>query len=397
MGLILRDEDYFSATRIKRFQRCPKESDLPDGPQTEPMLAGDIRHYAIQRYYQVPGSSLPTLAQLHPKFASLSESSRDDVLAGLTAAHLKDGFLPPRDWVLSCEGSHLPTGCTTMRHGRRMFQIQIGSDWGLRGAADLVVVDPIDPFTLVLIDWKGRTQEHYETQAQVYSVAYGRMFPDFKYYRFESRHLPMAVIGSSFLYEANDLMYVEMHLQHEITKIRVARATKNFPPRRNEWCHTCQARGDCEAYNAALVPVVPANLDAKTCPLPAKTFAERVELKERAEQVEKIAKKVKDRCTVALMQDLADGPLTDGDKEYFISEVGRTYMLNETAAKELLQQLDVPIASVSKIHVPSYRMAVERRLEQIGVAELRARYSEMYSKSLTKVYTPQIRNRRARA
>ncbi len=286
-----------SASRIKGWFACPRRQKLETFVETPAMRAGTERHAIIEKMYQRGALTLENLV------------GASDESAAIVAKAVAAGLLPEPDLVVSCEGTNIPEEHRITAYGRKLFKVLIhegpaGRPWGLRGAADLVYLDPEDEDRLCILDWKGRSQDDGEIQASCYALAYAKMFPGFARYEFRQVSLTLSWPADKYEFVAEDLPKAAEFIGELVYRMTDDRT---FEPRENKWCSSCSVNGDCPVYLKAIAQPVVENLPAvKTYQLPT-VFGDLLALKEKAANYEKIAEALKDRCQEALLAQVEAG------------------------------------------------------------------------------------------
>lgn len=320
---------WWSATKLKGYASCPRRFKLEQFVETPEVADGKERHGIVESGY---------VARDLPGMAKVAGFRKENVELVMKA--YERGLLPDPDLVLSCEGRDLPPEYADKQYDRLIFKVLIedgDQPWGLRGAADLVFMEPGDDDTLWIADWKSRSQDDGEIQGSCYALAYSIMFPGFKKYVFQQRSLTLSWAPDTYEFLAEDMPKVIAFLR---TIGFAMQADTQFLPVENKWCNHCRVSDTCPVWLAmAEAPIVPTLPDVKTFTLPV-DFGALVELKERSGLYENIAEGLKDRCTKALLTILANGPQKHNGKVYTKGNGVTKYQVKAGKLPEVLAALE---------------------------------------------------------
>lgn len=330
----------WSASRLKSWYACARRFKYDKFVETQEVIDGKERHSIVEEAYIQ--RDLAVILSL-PKF-------RKEQLEIVEKAAQR-GLLPHPDNVLSVEGRDLPAECTVESYGRKLFELEIevledGTVWGLRGAADLVFIDPEDPDTLWIADWKSRSQDDGEIQGSCYALAYSRLFPGFKRYVFEQRSLTLSWPPDRYEFLAEDMDKVVEFLR----EIGLAmESDTEFKPVENKWCNYCGIKDSCPVWiKMAETPIVASLPAVKEFVLPVE-FGALIELKERSTNYEKIAEGLKKRCTEAALKVLANGPQKYAGRIYTKGNGVTGYAVKPGKMGEVMEALERAKADIEKL------------------------------------------------
>lgn len=362
---------WLSPTKIKDFVRCPASTHIKK-PSTPEMRAGTIRHRIIRAYYLEDlrldsEASVLAYASRLKLWPTISPEQQHDVVMTVLEAARKPGFLAPIDYVISCEADGLPSKNAyrffdrESEEERELFAILLEPDLGLRGAWDLCYTEPEDATRLVIPDWKGRTQEDEEVAAASYAVAGWKMFPGFKSYEFQTRHLGTGSIVP-YGYRACDLPDIERYL---VGLMRKYLASPRTEERLNRWCGSCPRNSECETYlKHTGTPIAPSSKDAKKLPVPD----DAVELIREFEQVSLtrlVAEAREEQLKERVKKRLSEGPVTVDGVERYLGEQGGQKELLESSAADFCDTFDIPIPAVTGIRRDLFEQAVGEKSTSI--------------------------------
>lgn len=347
---------YWSATKLKGYAACARRFRLEKFVETPEVFDGKQRHEIVERAYVE--KDLKRIIE-YKKFESLKLENVEIVLKAY-----ERGLLPDPDNVLSCEGRDLPEEFRDNQYGRHLFKVLVEDSWGIRGAADLVFVEPGDEDTLWIADWKSRSQDDGEIQGSCYALAYSIMFPGFKKYVFQQRSLTLSWPPDTYEFLADDMPKVVEFLR---TIGFAMEADTTFAPTENKWCPNCRVNQDCPVWiKAATTPIVE-NLPAvKAFTLPVE-FGSLLELKERSSNYEKIAEGLKDRCNKELLKILAHGPQKHDGKIYATGKGTSSYEVKPGCLPQVVETLEKAKAKVEDLFlldVPRARETIEKAMKK---------------------------------
>lgn len=356
----------WSASRLKSWYTCARRFKLDKFVETQEVKDGKERHSIVEEAYLQ--RNLGAILSL-PNF-------RKEQLEIVEKANQR-GLLPMPDYVLSVEGRDLPPEVSVQQYGRNLFELDIetlpdGSIWGLRGAADLVFIDPEDQDTLWIADWKSRSQDDGEIQGSCYALAYSRLFPGFKRYVFEQRSLTLSWLPDRYEFLADDMDKVVEFLRDIGLSME---ADTTFAPVENKWCNYCGIKDSCPVWiKIAETPIVATLPAVKEFILPVE-FGALIELKERSTNYEKIAEGLKKRCTEAALAILSTGPQKYAGKTYTKGNGVTSYSVKPGSMAKVVEALDKALKVVDpKVEIESFF--------ELAVSEVRAVLEKAGKKSV---------------
>ncbi len=135
-------------------------------------------------------------------------------------------------------------------YGNRYFQVNIGKEWGIRGAMDVVFVD--NNGGLVILDWKtGQTKEEDDLQLAMYALAAWKKYGQFPYIVTKFAYVQQGFTQSTS-WDAETLVGALEYLKPLAEDYLKAQKENKWPQTPHKWCKYCDLKESCEAYNKQL-------------------------------------------------------------------------------------------------------------------------------------------------
>ena len=135
-------------------------------------------------------------------------------------------------------------------YGNRYFQVNIGKEWGIRGAMDVVFVD--NNGELVILDWKtGQTKEEDDLQLAMYALAAWKKYGQFPYIVTKFAYVQQGFTQTTS-WDAETLVGALDYLKPLAEDYLKAQKENKWPQTPHKWCKYCDLRDNCEAYNKQL-------------------------------------------------------------------------------------------------------------------------------------------------
>lgn len=364
---------YASNNKIKNYLTCNLLAYLAwDGfefKNAEAIQDGNDRHDIIRGYYQFG---------IKPE-----KHSNTRALEQVLNAFKVKGFFPPKKFSLSVEGDGYPLKYRAEKHGKQIFRVPLNDRVGIEGIHDWNGVEPDKKDEFLTIDWKGKGVYDHEIQMLMYGVSAWIMWPGYKVYRCETRHVPTGEIDDRYIYLAEDMPAYRDQL---IALLERMKDHTKAVPTANSRCPECPMKNGCVAYKAAQED--PLDLVVSE---PDMTLPEKISYRERLYDAKDFVDKELSRVREELKEELRVPRVIDGT-EYYVSNQVQRYNLNKTSATMfcLMKSIEVP----TKIDEKLFAKEAEEYIESIQDEAIKALVQEEYDKCWVPQYTERFRSRK---
>lgn len=362
---------WLSPSGLRAYLDCPRRA-ASRGPTSPQMLAGLVRHEILESYYSGVAIDLqdPAMvsqqAQRSKRWSALDLDTQRGIVADIVSAASREGFLPDRETVISCEGSGLPKEHTCQMYDSTLLQGYLSPSVGLRMRMDLICWSEQEPSVVVIPDFKGRSEDDWSLAGMCYALGAALAFTDngFTHARFEALYLGSCK-RESYEYELSP----ERLEEYRSTILEIAarmQADHERKPTLNKWCRYCHLQSDCTVYSSAVaMPAPVTSVEAvKEYQLPA-ADGDLIDLREKLKVGEGIVNALKDRVDEELKHRLEAGSVHHAGREWKLIDKTTRYDVTPGAAFHLASELAIPLEDVVKIDHTPFKAAVDKVISRM--------------------------------
>ncbi len=252
--------EYISASKLKKFRKCPFS--LQEPFTANPAVNfGEAVHAAIAEAYK----GNPQYFQAYIDKARHYELPKEKDAEAKQAIDFALSLEIPRDSILTIESED----GEAKFYDKKYFQTRFSEKWGIRGAMDLVFVD--DNANLNIIDWKtGQTKEDDDLQLAIYALCAWK-----KYGQFPSIKTTFAYVQQgftqSFNWDSENLVSALNYLMSLVDEYlaETSKPKDQWKQTPHSYCKYCSFCKECKAFNSQLQePVKDIDIETKLENLP---------------------------------------------------------------------------------------------------------------------------------
>jgi len=233
--------EYLSPSKLKRFRTCPfqcKNEKFTRNPATD---FGNAVHKGLAAL--LTGKDFWAAYRGEAGKLAIPKDKEEDAKACLEFA---ESVSIDRESLITVESAD---GEVEL-YGNRYFQVNIGKEWGIRGAMDVVFVD--NNGGLVILDWKtGQTKEEDDLQLAMYALAAWKKYGQFPYIVTKFAYVQQGFTQTTS-WDAETLVGALEYLRPLAEDYLKAQRENKWPQTPHKWCKYCDLRDNCEAYNKQL-------------------------------------------------------------------------------------------------------------------------------------------------
>lgn len=233
--------EYLSPSKLKRFRTCPfqcKNEKFTRNPATD---FGNAVHKGLASL--LSGKDFWSAYRGEAGKLAIPKEKEEDAKACLEFAESLNFDASCLITVESADGE-------VEFYGNKYFQVDLGKEWGIRGAMDAVYVD--NNGGLVILDWKtGQTKEEDDLQLAMYALAAWKKYGQFPYIVTKFAYVQQG-FAQTTSWDAETLVGALEYIKPLAEDYLKAQKENKWPQTPHKWCKYCDLKESCEAYSKQL-------------------------------------------------------------------------------------------------------------------------------------------------
>jgi hypothetical protein len=233
--------EYLSPSKLKRFRTCPHQCKHEPFKRNPAVDFGNAVHKGLAAI--LAGKDFWAAYRGEAGKLAIPKEKEEDAKACLEFAESLDLDASSLITVESADGE-------VEFYGNKYFQVDLGKEWGIRGAMDAVFVD--NNGGLVILDWKtGQTKEEDDLQLAMYALAAWKKYGQFPYIVTKFAYVQQGFTQTTS-WDAETLVGALEYLKPLAEDYLKAQKENKWPQTPHKWCKYCDLNSNCEAYNKQL-------------------------------------------------------------------------------------------------------------------------------------------------
>ena len=234
-------KEYLSPSKLKRFRTCPHQCKYEPFKRNPAVDFGNAVHKGLAAV--LSGKDFWAAYRGEAGKLAIPKEKEEDAKACLEFAESLDLDASSLITVESADGE-------VEFYGNKYFQVDLGKEWGIRGAMDAVFVD--NNGGLVILDWKtGQTKEEDDLQLAMYALAAWKKYGQFPYIVTKFAYVQQGFTQTTS-WDAETLVGALEYLKPLAEDYLKAQKENKWPQTPHKWCKYCDLKESCEAYNKQL-------------------------------------------------------------------------------------------------------------------------------------------------
>lgn len=233
--------EYLSPSKLKRFRTCPHQCKHEPFKRNPAVDFGNAVHKGLAAI--LAGKDFWAAYRGEAGKLAISKEKEEDAKACLEFAESLNVDTSSIITIESADGD-------VEFYGNKYFQVDLGKEWGIRGAMDAVFVD--NNGGLVILDWKtGQTKEEDDLQLAMYALAAWKKYGQFPYIVTKFAYVQQGFTQTTS-WDAETLVGALEYLKPLAEDYLRAKKENKWPQTPHKWCKYCDLKESCEAYNKQL-------------------------------------------------------------------------------------------------------------------------------------------------
>jgi hypothetical protein len=233
--------EYLSPSKLKRFRTCPHQCKHEPFKRNPAVDFGNAVHKGLAAI--LAGKDFWAAYRGEAGKLAIPKEKEEDAKACLEFAESLDLDASSLITVESADGE-------VEFYGNKYFQVDLGKEWGIRGAMDAVFVD--NNGGLVILDWKtGQTKEEDDLQLAMYALAAWKKYGQFPYIVTKFAYVQQGFTQTTS-WDAETLVGALEYLKPLAEDYLKAQKENKWPQTPHKWCKYCDLKESCEAYSKQL-------------------------------------------------------------------------------------------------------------------------------------------------
>ena len=233
--------EYLSPSKLKRFRTCPHQCKHEPFKRNPAVDFGNAVHKGLAAI--LAGKDFWAAYRGEAGKLAIPKEKEEDAKACLEFAESLNVDTSSIITIESADGD-------VEFYGNKYFQVDLGKEWGIRGAMDAVFVD--NNGGLVILDWKtGQTKEEDDLQLAMYALAAWKKYGQFPYIVTKFAYVQQGFTQSTS-WDAETLVGALEYLKPLAEDYLKAQKENKWPQTPHKWCKFCGLTETCEAYKKQL-------------------------------------------------------------------------------------------------------------------------------------------------
>lgn len=233
--------EYLSPSKLKRFRTCPHQCKHEPFKRNPAVDFGNAVHKGLAAI--LAGKDFWAAYRGEAGKLAIPKEKEEDAKACLEFAESLNLDASCIITIESADGE-------VEFYGNKYFQVDLGKEWGIRGAMDAVFVD--NNGGLVILDWKtGQTKEEDDLQLAMYALAAWKKYGQFPYIVTKFAYVQQGFTQTTS-WDAETLVGALEYLKPLAEDYLKAQKENRWPQTPHKWCKYCDLKESCEAYNKQL-------------------------------------------------------------------------------------------------------------------------------------------------
>jgi RecB family exonuclease len=233
--------EYLSPSKLKRFRTCPHQCKHEPFKRNPAVDFGNAVHKGLAAI--LAGKDFWAAYRGEAGKLAIPKEKEEDAKACLEFAESLNVDTSSIITIESADGD-------VEFYGNKYFQVELGKEWGIRGAMDAVFVD--NNGGLVILDWKtGQSKEEDDLQLAMYALAAWKKYGQFPYIVTKFAYVQQGFTQTTS-WDAETLVGALEYLKPLAEDYLKAQKENKWPQTPHKWCKYCDLKESCEAYNKQL-------------------------------------------------------------------------------------------------------------------------------------------------